>query len=359
METVAQAGINPVQYIRFFNLRNYDRINSSGAMEAAEQQSGINYNQAQQGFDQRYATSTQEAGTSEHQKQQFDQFQQASQQIGDHKGLGSSGRWDSVAECYMLGGEDIRNVPWEAGNVDELDAFVSEELYVHSKIMIVDDRHVICGSANMNDRSQLGSHDSEIAIVVEDPTEFDSTMAGRPYRATRFAASLRRHLFRKHLGLVRPQDYTSPDNNYHPIGTPNKYDWGSHEDRLVEDPLSNEFQSLWNNTARTNTEAFEKVFHPVPTDKVRTWKQYDEYYERFFKESKDAKQEAGKDPAKPSTWKWGHVVAEEFPGGVNEVKEVLSRIRGTLVEMPLLFLNQEDIAKEGLGLNPLTEDVYT
>jgi hypothetical protein len=38
------------------------------------------------------------------------------------------------AQCYMLGGEDIRNVPWEGGNMDEIDAFVSEELYIHSKV---------------------------------------------------------------------------------------------------------------------------------------------------------------------------------------------------------------------------------
>lgn len=36
-------------------------------------------------------------------------------------------------QCYMLGGEDIRNVPWEGGAMDEIDAFVSEELYIHSK----------------------------------------------------------------------------------------------------------------------------------------------------------------------------------------------------------------------------------
>ena len=53
---------------------------------------------------------------------------------------------------------------------------------------------------------------------------------------------------------------------------------------------------------------------------------------------------------------------EEFsPGeqGLQEMKEVLSRIKGNLVEMPLLFLKDEDIAKEGLGLNALTEEVYT
>ena len=68
----------------------------------------------------------------------------------------------------MLNGEDIRNVPWDGDAQSELDAFVSEELYIHSKLLIADDRKVICGSANLNDRSQLGSHDSEIAILVED-----------------------------------------------------------------------------------------------------------------------------------------------------------------------------------------------
>jgi phospholipase D1/2 len=96
------------------------------------------------------------------------------------------------------------------------------------------------------------------------------------------------------------------------------------------------------------------VFHPVPSDEVRNWKQYDEYYERFFKA------EEGKDKEKkPSKYAWGHVVAENFPGGVHEVKEVLSRIKGTVVEMPLLFLKEEDIAKEGFGLNAFTEEVYT
>jgi phospholipase D1/2 len=151
-----------------------------------------------------------------------------------------------------------------------------------------------------------------------------------------------------------------PDANFEPITThsTNAYDWDSPEDRLVADPLSEEFLSRWNWTARTNTEAFGKVFHPVPVDSVRNWKEYEEYYSRFFA------QEAGdKDPNKPpSRYKWGHVVAENFsPGeqGVREVKEELAKIRGTLVEMPLKFLKEEDIAQEGIGLNAFTEEIYS
>jgi phospholipase D1/2 len=257
----------------------------------------------------------------------------------------------------MLNGEDIRNVPWEGGAMDEIDAFVSEELYIHSKLLIADDQTVICGSANLNDRSQLGDHDSEIAIIIQDPEPVESSMDGRPWRASRFAASLRREIFRKHLGLLKPQDMERPDENYQPVGVSNVYDWGSNEDRQVVDPLSDEFQNLWNWRARTNTEAFAKVFHPVPDDKVKNWKEYDEYYSRFF--AQDLKDKSN---VKPSLYKWGHVVAENFnPGeqGVREVKEVLSSIKGTLVEMPLLFLKEEDIAKEGAGLNALTEELYT
>lgn len=38
----------------------------------------------------------------------------------------------------------------------------TELIYIHSKLMIVDDRLVICGSANINDRSLLGNRDSEV-----------------------------------------------------------------------------------------------------------------------------------------------------------------------------------------------------
>lgn len=34
--------------------------------------------------------------------------------------------------------------------------------------MIIDDKAVIMGSANINDRSMKGSRDSEIAMIVED-----------------------------------------------------------------------------------------------------------------------------------------------------------------------------------------------
>lgn len=42
---------------------------------------------------------------------------------------------------------------------------VTELIYVHSKVIIVDDHYVLIGSANINDRSLIGYHDSELAVL--------------------------------------------------------------------------------------------------------------------------------------------------------------------------------------------------
>jgi phospholipase D1/2 len=176
-ETIAKAGFNPMDYIRFYNLRSYDRINASGVMRTAEEQSGVSYQKASEQREAEYEGSRGLEGsgdqyqayrpppTAEYGVYEMDagsgrpqgqsgpyeadtgygdsqgygrpqaqqQYQQAAAKIGGRQGLGN-GRWDSVSECYMLGGEDIRNVPWEGGAMDEIDAFVSEELYIHSKV---------------------------------------------------------------------------------------------------------------------------------------------------------------------------------------------------------------------------------
>ena len=198
--------------------------------------------------------------------------------------------------------------------------------------------------------------------MIEDSQQITSYMNGQSWRATKFAATLRRFLFRKHLGLVRPQDPRRPDGNFFPVGVPNNYDYDSPEDRLVMDPLADHFLNFWYSRARANSYAFGRIFHPVPADDVRTWQDYDSYYEQYFKAAD--KQADGKDGAftpKPK-YRWGHVVADKFsqgPKGVKEVKDLLSTIKGNLVEMPLLFLIKEDIAKQGLTLNAFTEEVYT
>lgn len=67
--------------------------------------------------------------------------------------------------------------------------------------MIVDDRIAIIGSANINERSQRGDRDSELACIIRDTDMIDSTMAGKPYQVGRFAHTMRVRLMREHLGI--------------------------------------------------------------------------------------------------------------------------------------------------------------
>ncbi|KAI0338902.1 phospholipase D [Trametopsis cervina] len=81
------------------------------------------------------------------------------------------------------------------------DVLTTEQVYIHGKILIVDDRLAIIGSANINERSQRGDRDSEIAAVIRDTDMIDGSMAGKPFKVGRFAHTLRVRLMREHLGV--------------------------------------------------------------------------------------------------------------------------------------------------------------
>jgi len=214
-------------------------------------------------------------------------------------------------------------------------SYVSEMLYIHSKMMIVDDRRVIMGSANINDRSQKGDGDSEIALVVEDEEVLQTTMNGRPYAASKFAATLRRRLYREHLGLMGPQncDHETRHVTSFMMPAPHPIEVESHleEDLLVADPLADETILLWENTAKKNREVFTELFRPVPSNLVRSKSAYKGYLPNV---------------------KNGHVVPD-MP--LQRVKDRLSEVRGHLVEAPIDFLIDDKEFVSGVewkGLNP-------
>ncbi|WP_193073843.1 phospholipase D-like domain-containing protein [Pseudomonas sp. FME51] len=86
---------------------------------------------------------------------------------------------------------------------DELDGrVVTEQIYVHSKLLIADDRVAILGSANINDRSLLGPRDSELAVIVRDSTPVTVKLDGKnPQQVSKAVHELRVDLWRKHFGL--------------------------------------------------------------------------------------------------------------------------------------------------------------
>jgi len=126
IETIEKAGVpDACKYIRFYNLRNYDRINAGKAMSKVEQASGVSYNDARKehddivgaGYDGRGEGTGAKAGQA---NPSYDQYQLAGSQVIDGSKL------DTVAACYMDGGPSIKNIPWSGSAEDEMDAFVSE-----------------------------------------------------------------------------------------------------------------------------------------------------------------------------------------------------------------------------------------
>ncbi|KAK9471730.1 uncharacterized protein V1510DRAFT_396593 [Dipodascopsis tothii] len=87
------------------------------------------------------------------------------------------------------------------GKIGPAGNLVTEQLYIHAKIMVVDDRVAIIGSANINERSMRGNRDSEVAAFVRDMDQFESRMGGQPYMVGRFPHTLRVRLMREHLGI--------------------------------------------------------------------------------------------------------------------------------------------------------------
>ncbi|TDH65438.1 hypothetical protein CCR75_003907 [Bremia lactucae] len=122
----------------------------------------------------------------------------------------------------------------------------TEQIYIHSKLMIADDRCAIIGSANINDRSMNGDRDSEIALVIEDMQYEDGVMNEKPYRRGVSASKLRLQLFREHIGLID-------------------------DDLSVVDPTSDNTWKLIKSVASSNTKIFDTVFDCAPSNRMRAF----------------------------------------------------------------------------------------
>ncbi|KZV71453.1 phospholipase D [Peniophora sp. CONT] len=365
-EEIRKAGFEPMDYIRFYNLRVYDRINApkQTLLKGMEERSGIDFNQAQVALARQFVGDSADPEQPQEVKIKINQantdgmvvtdkskveektykLPQSTEEAVDiiqrfeqsaEQGRRNDAVSDTVGQHALQDATTLADEQWLGSEQEELDSYVSELSYIHTKLMIVDDRRVIMGSANFNDRSQKGDGDSEIVLVVEDTDMVKTTMDGKPYMAARFAASLRRKLCRQHLGLIKPQipekAHEHVTSFMHAAPIPNDDEFETEEDALVADPLSGDFEELWRRTAHENREIFQGLFKPVPTDLVRNNKQYAEYVPKVVT---------------------GHVV----PGvDLARVKSDLARVKGSLVEMSLDFLIEEEAFVKNStweGLNP-------
>jgi phospholipase D1/2 len=297
-ERIRAQGGKPEEQIFVFNLRSYDRLDTTPEMLAQEEKSGVSYQQVQQaqaseimskdanpkpelGSTKSSATSVEKHDDSgdEAQEEEVDKKRQFEEHRDDEAHEKDNptklNRASTIAQDAMLGTKSVTEEPWPE-NAEDLERrnFVQEELYIHAKVMIADDKIFICGSSNLNDRSQLGTHDSELSMIVEDTDAIDSMMDGKPYKAGKLPAMLRRRLWREHLGLLPPQDYDgSKDPNAQPPGdSPNDHGENDPENEIVMDPLSDKFWDLWTSTATTNTDIFRELFHADPDNSSKLFR---------------------------------------------------------------------------------------
>ncbi|KAJ9108157.1 hypothetical protein QFC20_003518 [Naganishia adeliensis] len=299
MEMVRKAGYPPEQYISWYNLRSYDRINSPrNIISAMEKNSGISFHEAQVAMARIWighdgSGHHEEVVTLERPKDetgdpnQTGEKQKVSEPVKMPKTLeeaveivrrfqaGAEGSDANVSDnvgqhCFQVG-SSLLDEQWNGTPEEELESYVSEICYIHSFI-----RHVL---ANRTSTAE-------------------------------------------HLGLMSHQpawdNGKDPTLSMHPVPTPIEYDWGSKEDKMVEDMLSLEFWKLWSQTAMRNRAIFERIFRPIPNNDIRTWKDYTAYLQ----------------PSKGTLA--GHVADKTLD--LKEVKELLSQVKGKLVDMPLDFL---------------------
>ena len=64
---------------------------------------------------------------------------------------------------------DVLDVPAPGTLGETFRETMRQMIYVHSKMMIVDDAYIIVGSANINERSMAGTRDTEIAVGCWQP----------------------------------------------------------------------------------------------------------------------------------------------------------------------------------------------
>nr|CCA22369.1 phospholipase D putative [Albugo laibachii Nc14] len=128
----------------------------------------------------------------------------------------------------------------------------TEQIYIHNKIMIVDDRQCIIGSANINERSMRGDRDSEIAVTIED-TEFDESIkiADNTISVGKFCHSFRMKLFEEHFGLVA----------------------GSRLYEEYMDPVRKETWFTIQKHAHINSGIYESVFGCIPAEGISRFDQ--------------------------------------------------------------------------------------
>ncbi|KAK1385618.1 Phospholipase [Heracleum sosnowskyi] len=189
----------------------------------------------------------------------------------------------------------------------------ASQVYVHSKVMIVDDCTVLIGSANINDRSLLGSRDSEIGVLIEDKELVDSFMGGKPWKAGKFASSLRHSLWSEHLGLPAVE-----------MG------------QIIDPVIDSTYKDIWMATAKTNTMIYQDVISCIPNDLIQSRSALRQCMTYWKEKLGHTTIDLGIAPIKLESYQDGTIKG-------TDPMERLKSVKGHLVSFPLDFMCKEDL----------------
>lgn len=209
---------------------------------------------------------------------------------------------------------------------------VTEQVYVHSKLMIVDDKVAIIGSANINDRSLAGNGDSELAAVIHDLDGEQCDLGNKIMVHTgNFARELRIALWHKHLGMdIRPIEEKGRKAYYQPIDLnfpPPREKIEPLADSDILRPAAKATYEKIQEIARGNAACYVRVFTNVPTDGMGY---YTDILRGFPKNAKNKPVLNSTPPALQSTYM--------HPDGTHDIAsamKAMKELKGFWVTMPL------------------------
>ncbi len=171
----------------------------------------------------------------------------------------------------------------------------TELIYIHSKLMIIDDTTVLLGSANINDRSMLGTRDSEFAVIIKERKRINMKMNGNNFIGAKFAIGFRKACMSEHLGI--------------------KVD-----DTILDDPISDNLINCFKTTAKNNTYLYSQIFGCYPDDKYKSFSDLKEFY--------------------------NNKTMEDYNNLIKLYEQKKDSFKGHIVEFPLHFLEKENL---GIG----------
>ena len=207
---------------------------------------------------------------------------------------------------------------------------VTEMIYVHSKLLIVDDAVAIIGSANINDRSLNGNGDTELAAVIVDDAEAALCEVGQGIRVItrKFAKDLRTRIWKKHLGMSVDHPTTGVKKQTAAVGI------------NIEMPLDVGTIKGIQKLAAVNRVAYNEVFLHTPRDAFKTLTEGRQAYMVSSKDRSGKTIKVFTASARPN-------LQAPFmtPSGQHNVQAAITKlsnaIHGFWVEMPLNWWHAE------------------